>query len=497
MFKPLELSASLSCQTFPLATMDPDVIIPETSNSSTADDVTPNFAPTEIMVFNDEMYENCTSLDGMNLSDVFTAVDIGNTTFWGSASVVWMTFFIIYYVLFYVALLVLICYCGYLLVQALKQHSFLLRALIYLLTLYTFWFGFSFVHSILIINSLAGGGHDTAVVNATGTLETVTSSTFVNIMIAAPLFHPNSKSRFSLTYAALFNFVIYAMTMIIVIISLLMVFESSATIIILIIIRSLMFTASVVLVIVAVLYKYPYKTKEPLLLPIISFPYFLLSCSYFLYTLSTIVSNNNCIQNVQLHRAVWLVLNYSLRICEVSFSLICFRKVQVIVKEAKVSRGIAQKKSKETRHSRVGPIPLLVDGCPSKYSHPLEEFKESFATKSVRIVDEGNYDSRDSKKQQIQQTFPVKNNLCVKEIEQLPHTPSLNVNLDKQDSKATNVESIQELSPSRSCQSEVPNQQTDVSSSVDSDHYFDADKRSTSPNLVDGEVMHTCLLLRM
>ena len=120
MFKHLDLCPSLSCNILPLATMDPpDVTIPETSNSSsTADDVITNVAPTEIMVFKDEMFANCTPLDGMDLVDVFTAVDIDNTEFWGSASVTWMTFFIMYYVLFYASLLVLICYCGYLLAHA-------------------------------------------------------------------------------------------------------------------------------------------------------------------------------------------------------------------------------------------------------------------------------------------------------------------------------------------------------------------------------------------
>ena len=71
------------------------------------------------------------------------------------------------------------------------KHSFLLRyysvryRLLYVLTLQIFWFAFSFVHGILIINSVARYS-DNTVVAVVITVEPVTSFSFVNIIITAP-----------------------------------------------------------------------------------------------------------------------------------------------------------------------------------------------------------------------------------------------------------------------------------------------------------------------
>ena len=348
--------------------------------------------------------------------------------------------------------------------HALKQQSFPLRAILYFLTLYVFWFAFSFAHGILIINSIASGS-DKVVANATRTVETVTSSSFVNILIAAPFLHPNSKCRFSLTYTVLSNLVIYIMAVVIIILSLSMVAGSTDTLIALIVCRSLLLIASIAVFIFAILYKNPLKTTGPLSLLwrerkllVIAFPYFLLSCSYFLYTLSTVVNNTSCIENVELLRVVWLVLNCSLRIFEVIFLIVCFRKARNFINELMV---VIAPKSRSKRKSKAHSLkcqsspylgPLLLDTSPSNLSYKTREAKDSttyyFPTKSVKSVNkEDIFDSEDSEKQQAQQIYPVTSEI---EIEQLPCTPNLNANFNKSDCEMQNVASI-ELSQSTSC----------------------------------------------
>ena len=95
---------------------------------------------------------------------------------------------------------------------------------------------------------------------------------------------------------------------------------SSATFLVeLIILRSLMFIASVILLVIYFKTQFFMRRRDKGLYIILAFLYFSISYSYFLYTLSTVISNSDCIENVQLHRAIWLVLNCLLRICEVRF----------------------------------------------------------------------------------------------------------------------------------------------------------------------------------
>lgn len=326
--------------------MDPVVVVISTNHSS---DNTTSFIEQDI----DGISMNCTPLNRLDLvDDVFTRMDIGNAEFWGSESVAWMTFFIIYYVLFYVALVVLLCYYGYLFYHAFRvqRRSYLLRrTFVYSLILHSIWFVFSFVHSILVINSVANGS-DRALASVARTFETITSSSFnINIILVAPFFSSDSKSQFPLFCALLFTIIIYSMALVIVMFSISAWIGSSATIILLINIRLLMFIVSVVMVtIFVILYGPSVKTKGPLSLLwnakrslVIVFPYFLLSCSYFVYTLSTVASNGNCIENVQLHRPVWLVLNYLLRLYEVSFSImiVYFMKTKVLVSKMLTDEG--------------------------------------------------------------------------------------------------------------------------------------------------------------
>ena len=327
-----------------------DVLIPEIRNSSSTsaadrDNVTTNLTT---MVFDDDAMRNCTPLYRVDLVDVFAKMDVGSTEFWGSSSVVWMTFFIMYCILFYAALFSVFFYWGYTHIGLVyssycfrihRRNLFLsapshwlrprIRRVSYLLALQILWFVFSFVHGILIISSVASGSDNDVVAVATRTIETVTSFSFVNIIITAALLFSNPY--FSVIWMVWPNLIIYLLGMVIIFISL--VGDSATLIVVLIILRSLMFIANAA-IFVTLLRNKKYNISNflrdrigrrlVLFLYFMIFLYFLISYSYFLYTLSTVASNSNCIENVQLHRVVWLVLNFSLRICEVSLLILQF-----------------------------------------------------------------------------------------------------------------------------------------------------------------------------
>ena len=283
---------------------------------------------------------NCTSMDELDPLDVFTMMDIGNTGFWGSVSLEWMTCYIIYCILLYTALLAIFCVCIYLLFYALKQpFSLCSYNLVYLFTSYILWLIFSFTHGILLFVSIISGS-ERALANGARTSETMSSSIFVGIIIATIFFHPYLNSRFQLKSAVYSTLSIYLMTVVIVTVSLSTSEQKSSDILtVLIGFRAAMFLASTGTVILNILYRNSFNIKKLSYsfwsyksLLVIAFPYFLLLCSYFLYTLSTVMSNSNCIENVQLHRAVWLVLNLLIRFCEISFCIAHFMKPVIFVK---------------------------------------------------------------------------------------------------------------------------------------------------------------------
>jgi len=442
--------------------------------------------------------------------DVFARIDIGKTEFWGSLSVAWMICFIIYCILFYAALLSLLCGCIYLLFHALKD-SFQLRILIYLLFLYVLWLSFSFVHSVLVINNIASAGSDKTMANIARTLEIIVSSNFVSIIIVAATFlHQDDDSnddsskrfRYPTTYCILSTILVSLMTMIIIITGLFVPFESLVILAILIVFRSLMFIASVLMTISSLFYKHSFKTKELccllwrlryIKLLVTTFSYFLLSYSYFLYMLGTLASNNDCIENVQLHRAVWLVFNSLLRICEVSFSigLIYFVITRLFVKQIMTE-------SKSKRNS------FLKDSNPlqslSFIPQKLQETKESIAfpednIQSAKPVEENHTsDLEDLERQQVQ-IHPIVKNPC--EVEQLSHAQNSEGDLDKKDTGGQYVKFYRrhnQLSMS------LPTQIHDVSQSEnsisdqtsDSATTFDNGSRGTLFSIPDGKAITTC-----
>ena len=435
-------------------------------------------------------------------------MDVGSSEFWGSAGVVWMTFFIMYCILFYAALFGVFFYWGYSLYsfRYRMKHRFILRyysvryRLLYLLTLQIFWFAFSFVHGILIINSVASGSDNTVVAVVIRTVETVTSFTFVNIIITAPqVFFP----WFSLIRIVLSNLIIYLLSMAILVTSISLVGSSATFLVELIILRSLMFIASVILLVIYFKTQFFMRRRDKGLYIILACLYFSISYSYFLYTLSMVVSNSDCIENVQLHRAIWLVLNCLLRICEVSFFIL---KIRVFITESKPSVSSNSKADSIKCHARH--THLCLDHNTSKVSnfeHNSRETKGTTtyhmhnSTKSMNLFEEDIVDTKESEKVQFQQIETVKDNSQKIEVERLLHssTANENVTLDKRDCEVLthNIKCVQ-LSQSPSCQSALLNQLKVDSASIDPEQNYcavdtsDIDDRDTLSDILDGKAMN-------
>ena len=411
-------------------------MIPGSDSSSTAN----NSMEDPNITANGGIYTNCTFLNELDLTDVFTRMDIGNTEFWGGVSGVWKAFFITYYVLFYAVLLVLFGSCVCLLRCALKQ-AFSLRTLVYLLTTYICWSTFSAVCGILIINSIANGS-DKVSANVTRTLETITSSSFVSIVIISFFSHPDSRFQFSLRYAFMCTVFIYVKATVLILLSLSEPVESLAIFILLIFFRSLIFIASIT---VGVLYRHSFKNHRSLL--VIAFSYFLLLYAYFLYTLTTVVNNNSCIEDIELHRVAWLVLNSLLRICEVSFSIVYFIKAAIFVKQ------------------------MLTDNRSKKASSFIYTTQETIENSAYTAFQSGALAKR-----QVTPEF---------EIEELPSTP----NLDKRYSNARGAESMPQLMSSSS--STLTSQLHDATH----DTAYASDGTETLSDILDGKTTYTYYVL--
>ena len=317
------------------------MFIPETRNTSSTDNAT---------TFTEEPEElGCTPLNGLDLADTFTGMDIGNTEFWGTVSDFWRPCFIIYCILFYTALLLLFCSCVGLLYCALKQAAYSLRTLVYLLTLYIIWSTFSLAHGILMINSFASSSSDRGLAHATIVLDTITSASFVSIILVAFYSSLESKIHFTLRYALLSTSVIYIEAIIIVVLSIPVGISVTLIFVCLIVLKSLMFVTSMVLLFMVMFFKHNSLSAKELIcllwkdnkiLLIIAFPYFLLLYTYFLYISITVISNNNCTENIQFQREGWLVFNSLLRICEVSFSASYFARM--FVRETCIAESISE-----------------------------------------------------------------------------------------------------------------------------------------------------------
>lgn len=448
-----------------------------------------------VKTFSDE-YTNCTGLRELDLADVYMKMDIGNTDFWGSMSVPWMTCFITYCVLFYGALLVLSSICVCLLFYAARE-AYSLLTLMYLLTTYAFWSILSCAQGILIIYSIADNSEssDVALAAFTRNLETITSSCFLGIIIVTFFSHSHSMKvdskksdpnlhflmkansekteHFPLRYAVFSTLVIYLMTILIAFLStpVVRVRFALSIFVALIIFRLLIFITSVLIVIVGISFKlHSLKAKEQFYskLLVITFSYLLLSCTHFLYTLATVVNNNNsCMEDIQLHRAVWLTLNSLLRLCEVSFSIVYFRKAVKLVKETLFDNI----NGKAERDSMSSSFVHQTQGCTRSMFYGFS----SDADKPAKPVGFGIHaDYSDLEEQQIQVENYRTKRLLATETKHPSHISNSNVEILSQSTS---------LSPETSS----------LHRSVDSDRFLDAanfsDSTEMTSNLFDGKAM--------
>ena len=440
--------------------MDPTVSIPTIGNLSSNLSITESSTQATVINFNDitnDYYAatNCTVLNELDLENVFTKMDIGDEEFWGSRDTVWAACLVTYLVLFYAALLVL--FCIYIcLLRYTKKQAYPLRTLMYLLTTYIFWSSVSFVHGILIAYSIASDSEpqsDRTLAAITRSAETIASSSFVSVIIVTLFTDEDSKLRFSLRYAFLSTLLIYLEAVAIVILSIPIGGSFMLIFVVLIIFRSLMLITSVLALIVGILFKHSITTKENLCLfwkgsklLVIALPYFLLSYTYFLYMLATVISNNGCIEDIQLDRVVWLVLNSLLRMCEVSFSIAYFIKATMFVDK---TLTVAERRNISYNFS-VDDKPEIPVG--RNITCPLDLGEEEAQTES----------------------YPTKKNLHHADVTEKEH-PHGQFTLDAEMlSQSTSLSTVN----------------TGMHHSVDSDRFLDA--TNVSDDLLDGKTM--CML---
>ena len=353
----------------------------------------------------------------------------------------------------------------------------------YSLSTYIFWFISNYAHGILIIYSIAEDSESTdgtlaAVIRI---LETAASSSFVGIIVLAFFSHTtetdledtnpketDSKLYFPLKYAVLSTWVIYFIAVFIMVI-LSMHLDSEGLVIsalvALVVFRSILFLTSALVLFVVILCKSnSLKKKEQFCslwndnkLLVIALPYILLSYTYFLYTLTTIL-NNSCTEDIQLYREVWLVLNCVLRFCEIIFSIAYFIKTVKLVKEPLANDGPSEKDSNS----------VLQGSNRKRILHMLEIVAEPVA----KPVGSGETNYHSNLEESLAENYP-KNLHTAKTENSLTFVPNLDV-------EKLSQSTVLSLETSRLYQS------------IDSERFLDAenfsDKTETSSNkLFDGK----------
>ena len=231
--------------------------------------------------------------------------------------------------------------------------------------------------------------------------------------------------------------------------------------VVLVVFRSLMFLTSILIVFVGISRKSDsLKTKEQFCLLwndskllVIALPYLLLSYTYFLYTLTTVI-NNSCIEDIQLYREVWLVLSSLLRFCKISFSIAYFMKIVRLVK--KVLGEYEKDPDSTSKCCNRKRILYMVALVADPVAKPVGSGETNYHSNLV----------------ESQESYPIKRNLHAAKIE----------------SSVSNVD----LKHERFSQSPLT-LETGRYLSVDSEQFLDAanfsDKTETSSNILDGKAL--------
>ena len=296
----------------------------ETAPAITGDNVSENATTIQ----NEEEQSNCTKLSRLDLMEVFARTDIGNTEIWGSMSEAWLACFIVYYAVFSILLVITVCSYAY----YLRRVRFLDVWII--IVLFTAWFSFSFVHHVLLMISIVNGS-SVQLANATRALEIIASSSFMNFAIVTILsIDPKSYSSQLQRYVTFFIIpTIYTIAGANIAVSFL---AGSSALIALLVFRLSFLVANILSVNLNINYKRYFKSKEwfywlwtQKFKKMSIYPYFFISCAYFFYVL--IITNHNCcIDEIELHRGVWLVFNALLKIYAFGFSMVYLVKIRAM-----------------------------------------------------------------------------------------------------------------------------------------------------------------------
>ena len=269
---------------------------------------------------------NCTELSGLDLMEVIARADIGNTELWGSMSKAWLACFIVYYALFSILLVITVCSYAYFL----RQLRSRLRTVLILFGLWSF---FSFVHHVLLMNSVVNGS-SVQLANATRDLEIIASSSFINFAIVIIL-SSDPKSHSSQLQRYIMFLIIPAIYLIAGANIVVSFFAGRSVLFASFVLRLLLLLAYLLSVNLDINYIQCFKSKEWLhllwtqkLKKVSFYPYFFISCAYFLYVLITIANSDCCIEQIELHRAVWLVCNCLLKTYEFGFSMVYLVKIR-------------------------------------------------------------------------------------------------------------------------------------------------------------------------
>ena len=157
--------------------------------------------------------------------------------------------------------------------------------------------------------------------------------------------------------------------------------------------------------------------------------------NYYLYTLSTVVNKSGCIENVQLHRVVWLLLSTSLRIYEVSFSIVHFLRIGVFFNQYPESESRSEGNAQSYSQSPYLDLAQLNIDSSTQW-HRSQEINYNFSeSKPIPLTNSPlAEESEDLNEQQIQ-ICPKKDKPCELEIEQFSYTAqNLDTHLDLRNS---------------------------------------------------------------
>ena len=299
--------------------------------------------------------ENCTALTDLTLQEVIQRINIGRNDFWGAPSTAWLVLFNVHCVVFIVLFAIITCWCGLFMWEKLqawrKRSSFL-----YLLAVYCMTWSLSSVlqYALLIVDNFRSPNKSLAVV--TYSFEITTFATSMNGLLILAVyqyyrlkFHPyHSLTKYILlTGPAL-------VTASIIIVTISTSIGSLAIVAIIVLILLLTFIGMIgTTSLVAMYTQLWFRTKNSkslhgtklvkilvtrLIFRLASYIYLMLLPASLMLPFIRLAANNDCIQETQGNRTVWLILQTVIKLAELLLVTQCLnvpQKIQKLFKSAK------------------------------------------------------------------------------------------------------------------------------------------------------------------